>query len=129
MRWVSLWHAENMKFWQLMSILREDLASLENLLKEGGWTLYATWLKNFNVLVQSRDRQTLDTILPESLVEAALRKCKVQFYIRNGSLYPNQIGRGQESPLTALEAYSRYGAGAVEEALEYGSWRIPEGTC
>jgi hypothetical protein len=113
-----------MKFWQLVSMFRNDLPALVRVLGEDEWKSYSHWLGEFNELVRSQNRQILDTVLPEKLVINALNASKLIFLVNDSVLRLSIERKGSENQFTALEVYKRYGAEAIEEALEYGSWLI-----
>ena len=114
-----------MKFWQIVSIFRDDLSSLESVFRAERDPVYLEWLTNFKELVRKQNRQILDARLPEDISERVMRASKLKFYISNGFLKVST----DQSPkannyLTALDVYTKYGTNAVEDALEYGSFPI-----
>jgi len=113
-----------MKFWQLVSIFRDDIPSLENALKEPKWSKYFDWFKDFDPLVRSQDREVLDAIVPKELVEPLLEASELKFCIRNRSLILWSDEIECENPLSALEVYRRFGADAMEDVLEFGSKEV-----
>lgn len=110
-----------MTFWQIVSLFRDELPVLANVFQAEKETNYLVWLGDFKEIVRSQKRHILDAQLPESLVRRALQTSKLKFVINNGVLQTaGAMINSQE--LTALQVYQTYGANAIEEVLEYGSF-------
>ena len=78
-----------MKFWQLVSIMRSELAVVRAVCaSKGAWRFVDEWLDHFREIVDARDRVTLDHALPDDLVRAVLRQSKTRFYLAKGVLSP-----------------------------------------
>jgi hypothetical protein len=112
-----------MKFWQLVTICYPIRSSLEQLLEEPEWAVFLKWLKDFNQHVRSQNRAILDAVLPEQLVVSAMTLCRYRFCIRNGILILCHEESGE--PIATVEVYLRYGAEAIDEVLEKGSFKVP----
>jgi len=111
-----------MKFWELTSIFRDDPMTLEQALQNPRWNTYLGWLRNLPQHVHNQDRQVLDAVLPTELEEHAIQRCKLRFQIRDDFLIRLPGPIAARNSLTATDVYSRFGASAIEEVLEYGSF-------
>ncbi len=109
-----------MKFWQLVSIAREQPELVLELASgHPEWLNYAADASNISVLVANQDRHTLDQIVDPMFAEAVLSGVRQRYYFGNGWLRSSRLGSEEE--ISALEAARRFGGDAVEDAREYGS--------
>jgi hypothetical protein len=116
-----------MEFWRLVSIFRQQSGCLEELLREPTWSLYRDWYEHFASHVQAQNRSVLDAPVPEALWRKALALSRTRFCVGDGllrRLAPGTVLPSDAEPLTALEAFERFGAAPLEEAEEYGSARV-----
>ena len=109
-----------MKFWKLVSVFRDQQASLSIALLRAGslGEVYTHWLANFDQHVLSQDRHVLDALVPESVVMAAMKQLDTTFLVVDDVLRLSE-DVGAET-LSAYEVSLRFGPSAVEEVLEKG---------
>jgi hypothetical protein len=112
-----------MTFWELVSIFRDDPMALEQVLQDSRWNTYLGWFRNFPQHVNQQDRQVLDSVAPTELVKGAMQCCKLRFKMQNGFLIRSQGLLAGEDLLTASDVYNHFGGSAIEEVLEYGSFK------
>jgi hypothetical protein len=127
--WTGSLIGDYMKFWELTSILSGEKGPLEATLKMKRWRKYDEWYQNFPQLVREQDRVKLDAILPESLVKTALREANLKYYVDeisdpSGTILRSRRANDKDIELSALPAYEKYGAVAIEDALEKGSTKV-----
>jgi len=114
-----------MKFWQLLSIMRGELNILRELAsKQAQWKYILEWISDEDRILRSQDRAKLDHILPLEYVRAALKRSNLAFYLSKGHILRSRRQSYFDKKLSALEAFDRFGANALEEALEYGSTTV-----
>jgi hypothetical protein len=116
-----------MKWWQLTWLLNEDLDFLQNVLAEPEWAEYRQWLAKDEALIKAQRRDILDAIVPDELALNALQGCPWLYKVANRQLkggYRDRHLLAAPCMLTALEAYRKYGADALVEAVEKGSAAI-----
>jgi hypothetical protein len=111
-----------MKFWQLVSIFRDDLPSLRNILREPARAHYLKWLGQFDELVRTQNREILDHTMPRDLILQAMQASKLTFSVQNGYLRLGSAGTAINCSLSAMDVYTTYGPYAIEDVLEYGVW-------
>ena len=112
-----------MKFWQLVSIFRDDPSLLEKCVEESARE-YLNSFRDFKHHVDTQNRAILDAELPESLCLRALRLSKLRFQVTGGCLRSHNPDDSQARSLNAVEVYKLYGGSVIEETLEYGSTPI-----
>jgi len=115
-----------MKFWQLVSIFRDDASTLERLLRSQEWKPYWDWYNRFRGYVLAQNRQILDAEVSASLATNAMQLCKLKFVVWEGSLKMcDPQKKHPPDALDAIDVFTRYGGDAIEDAREYGSFRLP----
>ncbi|MCE9556839.1 MAG: hypothetical protein K8T91_26120 [Planctomycetes bacterium] len=115
-----------MKFWQLVSIFRDDESTLKQLFMNPEWKQYLDWYNGYDGHVFKQNRQILDAEVSPSLAENAMRQCKLKFVVWEG--YLKMCDPKKKLPpdaLDAIDVFKRYGGDAIEDTLEYGSFRLP----
>lgn len=113
-----------MRFWQLVSAFRSNLSMLEKLLERPEWKQYQEWLREFNQHVTLQNRSVLDATLPKDLVVRAMALSDHRFCVDGGVL--RQSHASTEKSISATEAYNLYGADAIDEVLEKGSYQCAD---
>lgn len=114
-----------MKFWQLASITREQPGLLSKVASQReAWKRYGENATNFDLLVNEQDRQILDEMVDPEFAAAVLSDVRISLYIGGGRLGAGPLDSARK--ISALEAVSRFGGDAVEDALEYGSVAIDQ---
>lgn len=112
-----------MKLWTLFSIFRAEPSVLEQLLQDSRWLPFLCLFRNFKQSVDSQDRMVLDADVPTDLAESAMIRCTYRFRVQSGQLCLC-VDDGINA-LSSADVFHRYGGAAIEEVLEYGSFRIP----
>jgi hypothetical protein len=113
-----------MRFWELISIMRTDTEALQSLLRDERWVEHRQWYSDIRRLVCEQDRKILDSVVPEELARSAMAVSSHRFQLRNGYLYPYQVGDAPVAYVSALDIYLLFGGAAIEEALEKGSVKV-----
>ena len=115
-----------MKFWELMSVCRwGEYHLLERLGDRSEWSTYLDWKRDFDRLVQVQDREKLDFELPDEVCVHVLSGSKRRWFVSGGVLRDREFGP-TERELTSVEAFNEYGGHALEDALEFGSFRVSD---
>lgn len=114
-----------MKFWELRSICRDKPKTLKKVFSQKKWRMYAEWNNDIAQLVQTQDREKLDAILPDELVEQVLNKHPGVLYLYGGHLRSYRFNRN-EHKISYLKAFQKYGGTAVEDTLEKGSFKVAD---
>ena len=111
-----------MKFWQMDSIARVDAELIYRVaITEPNWKRYELLASNFPQLVESQDREALDSIVDKEFVVAVLGRLRRNLYLSSDNwLRSWQLNPGDQV-ISVLDAYKRYGADAVEDVFESGS--------
>ena len=112
-----------MKFWQLVSIFRNDPSALEAFVEERGQP-FPGWLRDFNHHVKAQNRAILDAELSERFCLEALGVSALKFEVKDGYLQQYDGRNPATNWLSAPEAFEAYGANAIGEVLERGSYPI-----
>jgi len=116
-----------MKFWQLVSLFRDEEAVLLAVLQEPQWALYLGWYNDYEKHASGRNQNVLDAEMPEELCRRAVSQSKKKYYVHDNHLYRYysevQIPAGI-SLMTALEAFEKFGGAALEEVLEFSSFFV-----
>jgi hypothetical protein len=119
-----------MKFWELVSMFRDEDAVLLAVLREPQWALYLGWYNDYAKHASGRNQNVLDAEMPEELCRRAVRQSQKKFYIHDNYLYYYLSGVQTPagiSPMTALEAFEKFGGTALEEVLEKSSFYVGPG--
>jgi len=113
-----------MKFWELHPLI-DDPSLLADEQFRNKWHWFCKWLEEIKRIVNEQQRSILDAELPEELVVSALWSSKIRFVWSGGYLrcFGNEPG---PSDFSAVEAFLRFGGHALDEAYEYGSYRVEE---
>jgi len=116
-----------MKFWEMISILRNEQKELETILNDPIWSRYLRWYQKLSLHIQNQNRTILDAEVPIELCQKALSLSKHSFYLHKGYLYRSSETISTDSSrnvLSAFDVYSRFGASCIEEVLEKDSCRV-----
>ena len=113
-----------MKLWELVSVCRgKHREALISALSSGPWSSERNDVERFDELVESQDRERLDRMVPEALVEAVVAQLDYQFSVVDSTL--RLASADSRDILSAAEVGKRYGYSIIEEVLERGSATIP----
>lgn len=114
---------DEMKFWQLVSILRGHPDALTSAFKDIKWPEYAEWYSRFDVILENQEREKLDTTLPDDLVYSALKISKLLMYRSENTLLSSK--RSPNDRAVPVEvAYAKFGGSVIEDVFERGSANI-----
>lgn len=111
-----------MKFWELVSVCRERPNILDQVILAEKWPEFYEWYSNYNSLVREQDRKKLDTVIPDALAEEVLSKIPEVLYRSGDHLCSYPLGENSE--VSYLEVYHKFGGSIIEEVLEKGSAKI-----
>ncbi|MDB5432345.1 MAG: hypothetical protein JWP35_3461 [Caulobacter sp.] len=116
------------RLWQLTSIARGggDLLSRIAESRED-WRKYVELMRDYSGLVARQDRASLDTIVDIDFAEAVLGQVDQHLFLSPDRWLRSHHAGHRDETLSMLEAFRRYGGEVVEDALEYGSVRVPKG--
>jgi hypothetical protein len=113
-----------MKFWELMSVCRDEPKLLDHLADSPDWAEYAAWWRNERELIINQDRAKLDHQLSDDVCRHVLAGSDVRYRIIHGHV--RCVPRDSEGQTySAVEIYDRFGGSTLEEVKEFGSFRIP----
>jgi hypothetical protein len=115
--------SDEMKFWELTSVMRAEPNLLEVALRKPIWAEYYAWFTNLDKIVDAQDRGKLDARVPDALVRDALSGSRQTFYLYSGQLRSRRF-TDEDVELSALDAFTHFGGTALEETLEKGSHRV-----
>jgi hypothetical protein len=115
-----------MKFWQLMSIAREEDRDLVRCVASTcpRWKKYELLAVNFPALVDAQDRIALDSLVDSDFVAAVLGKVRKNLYLSSDNWLRSWPLNVSDQVLSVLEAVTRYGGDVVEEIFEFGSMKV-----
>lgn len=117
-----------MKFWELISVTRGERSVV---IRAAGvkpeWAVFGEWATTYDDIIARQDRAKLDLDLDPDFVRAALIASHLRFYLTTKPGYPVMCKdrvSPQDSMMLALEAFDLYGGHAMEQTVEFGSYRI-----
>jgi hypothetical protein len=108
-----------MKFWQLLSIFRDELNIVEGVFEEHKQVFYLDALKHINYLVKTKKRDVLDSKVDDLLLNEVSKKSKKMVYVSidGGTIYSYQ-NIDTNKQLLISEAMELYDHDAIEEVFE-----------
>ena len=121
-----------MKFWEVVSAFREDPKLLRSVLASPRWRdQYWQHFMQWDVLVDTQQREILDEPVPMDLTREICQKVQLSFVLRRDprgtwlrSYLPGRNSEDNLPKLSALDVHERYGPAVIEEVREYGSARV-----
>jgi hypothetical protein len=113
-----------MKFWKLVSIMREEGDVLASCLQQPEWRAFYDLFLNFDKLVRQQDRTKLDADVPGRLIRTVLGQSRQKLFLRDNLLRSRQTDM-DDVPLGVLTVYDRFGD-VIDEVMERGSFRVNE---
>ncbi|TCO59396.1 hypothetical protein EV192_104237 [Actinocrispum wychmicini] len=114
-----------MKFWQLVSVCRDEPELMERLAGGSEWNEYLEWFRDFARLVRDGDRSRLDAELPTAACVHVLSASRLELFESGRYLRSRRAGPADRK-VTAVEVLSRYGGAFLEDLLEAGLARLPD---
>ncbi len=112
-----------MKFWELISVCRDQPERLKRVLQAHQETQLLEWIENINDIVSRQDRSVLDGVVDDFVCIAVLSEHAGVLYQATNYLrtYPIE----NEVELSFLEVFKKYGGSIIEETLEKGIAALP----
>jgi len=113
-----------MKFWELVSVCRNNPELLAATLQDERWSDFMDLHASFSMLIQQRNRQRLDTKVPDALCCEVLGGIFGKLFLsKSGTLRSQSLGH-DEHALDYLEVFHAFGGSTLEEVLEKGSKKV-----
>ena len=112
-----------MKFWELVSVCRREPQLLQRLSENPAWAEYLVWVADFDRLVQTQDRSTLDSVLPDDACRQVLAGSTTTYFLSDGYLRVTRRAPSDQT-LSAVDVFDQYGGSRLEEVQEAGLVRI-----
>jgi hypothetical protein len=115
-----------MKFWELISVFRNEKENLKAVLDKPELEKYRFYYNNLHSLIEQQDRSLLDEEIPFELAYEVCELSKMKFYL----FYENQIQTLRNSiqterelfeEISVLDVLIRFGGSCIEETLEKNS--------
>lgn len=115
-----------MKFWELMSVVHPNVKIVYTVASTSQeWQFILDWLNRYDILVDIQDRAKLDYELPNQFTREVLKLCDRLYYLSEDRIWLRSwLASSTDQTLTALDTFDRYGGQAMDEAIEYGSFRV-----
>ena len=109
-----------MKFWELVSVCREEPELLQRLSGNPAWAQYLAWAADFDRLVQTQDRSTLDSEVSDDAARHVLAGSRATYFLSNGYLRTNRLDPGDQT-MNSVDVFDRYGGSLLEDVNERGA--------
>jgi len=108
-----------MKFWQLISIFRNEENIIKEELLKDNWKIYLSIYENYEFIVKNQKREFLDIQVDEELLRTICKKSKkIIFYAtRSQELYSYE-NKDTDSKITLAEAVESFDHNSLEEVFE-----------
>src|SRR5262245_6288765 len=111
-----------MKFWQLMSVARDQPNLVERLASSRDqWTGYAELARVFPALVKAQDRARLDSVVDDDFVAVVLGELQGHCYRAKDHWLRSWRMDASDEALSMAAVFQTYGGNVLEEVLERGS--------
>ena len=118
-----------MKLWEFHSAFRWSDTSLEDLLHSDKWRVpFGDYFDRLDELVNSQDREVLDSPVPVELSRAAAALCSdLEFTISDtGNVRRHEGNDKLVTTFSAVYIHDHFGGAIIEDVLEKGLYRLPE---
>lgn len=114
-----------MKFWQLVSITRDDVGLISRVAStRTAWKRYELLAGNFSGLVKAQDRAALDLIVDTDFVVAVLGGIQRKLYLSPDKWLRSWELDSTDQAIPVLDAFTRYGSDVVEAVCERGAVEV-----
>lgn len=100
-----------------------ERAVIDVVLAKPEWRAYQAWYINFDTLVTTQDRDKLDAVMPDNLVQEVLGLSEQKLFSFEGWLRPRRVC-DEDIELSVLEAFEKFGPNAIDDAFERGSTKV-----
>lgn len=108
-----------MKFWQILSIFREELDTVEEVLADPKWTRYKSWIHNRQHIILSQQREILDLKVEDEVLEAiALKSKQMVYYSKEKRKVYSYEANVPGDWITIYEATKLFNHDKIEEVFE-----------
>ena len=114
-----------MKFWELVSVCRNEPYILERLADNPQWSIFLEWNRSFQEFVRRQDRAKLDAEVPDGAVLHVLEASRAKYHVSKGHVRVRRLGP-DDRVLSSVEVVRLYGGSFLEDVNEYGLARIPD---
>lgn len=118
-----------MKLWEFQCAFRWSEVSLESLLHSEKWmSPFGEYFDRFDELVQTQNRDILDSFVPVELSHAASVLCDdLVFTIdETGNIRQKEPSKTSRIKYSAAFIHDHFGGAILEEVFEKGSYRLPQ---
>jgi uncharacterized protein YfaA (DUF2138 family) len=115
-----------MKFWQLLSIFRDEHELLTEVLKKDKWVYYQKNYKTLENIINQQQRDILDCEVDNELLEEIVSKSKKVIYwsLSDGKIYSyKNISTTKEIQIS--KAISLFPHDSIEEVFEKSESSVP----
>lgn len=114
-----------MKFWQLVSIVRDDADLIARVASTNpAWKEYKSLVIEFPVLVRAQNRAVLDALVDTDFVIAVLGLMRRNLYLSSDNWLRSWQLETTDQIVSILDSFVRYGADVVEAVCESGAVKI-----
>lgn len=114
-----------MKFWQLVSIARDDANLIARVAStRPAWESFRLLSIRFSELVIAQDRVALDSVVDTEFAVAVLAEIRQPLYLSSDNWLRSWRLHSDDQELRAVEAFNRYGADVVEATFEKGALKV-----
>jgi hypothetical protein len=118
-----------MKFWELVSLFRDETEVLEKGFAEKRWSDFQDMFYDYDFLVSAKHDEVLDKIVPDLLMQklAALSSKQYIFDAKNNVLKRHLATDKPNTDVLSMQAViEKFGDTFLEEIEEKGSFKLPE---
>jgi hypothetical protein len=116
-----------MTFCELVSACRTQPHLMERLADRPEWSVFLQWYRVFDRLVREQDRERLDARVPDAACVHVLTASRTEYYLSGGYVRIRRVSPSDRA-LSAVEVFTSYGGGFLEDVNEYGLARVPDET-
>ena|ERR1700754_1966409 len=107
-----------MKYWHLMSIMRDEKEIVESEFLKPKWAEYLGYFRNDHAIVVNQQRNILDKELPDELVNNVLSKSSKHLYISEKIKIRTYRVFDSDEEISLLKAAELLSGADLEEAFE-----------
>lgn len=116
-----------MKFWELMSIARDEVQLIDEVAtSHPEWRSYGVLLENFSSSVKTQNRAALDVVLDNGFVHAVLGKMQRSLFLSTDKWLRSWQVNQNDKVIPISEAFKSYGANVLEAVFERGAVKIKD---
>lgn len=112
-----------MKFWQLLSIVGEELITEKSSL-DPSWNQYGVWVRNLPEIVGVQDREKLDAPMQKDFVVSVLGAAERFCYLGEDGQLRSWLFAPADRKISFLDVFEKFGENVLEDVCEKGSARV-----